>query len=33
VRNRTFPAAEHTYAMKDAAPSASAAKSKAKTKA
>src|SRR6478736_2809377 len=24
VRNRTFPAPEHTYAMKDAAPSASA---------
>ncbi len=32
VRNRTFPAPEHTYAMKDAPPSA-AAKGKAKTKA
>ena len=32
VRNRTFPAPEHTYAMKDAPPSATA-KGKAKTKA
>ena len=31
VRNRTFPAPEHTYAMKDAAPAP--AKGKAKTKA
>ena len=32
VRNRTFPAPEHTYAMKDAPASASG-KGKAKTKA